>query len=95
MIGKLDVVVLDAVDYRGLAAFYRELTGWEQTHADDEWISLRADDGKVGFQAAPDHRPPQWPGQDRPQQAHVDIRVPELEPALDRALALGGTTVSP
>jgi len=91
MIGKLDVVVLDAADHRGLAGFYRELTGWEQTHADDDWVALRANDGwTVGFQSAPDHRPPQWPGQDRPQQAHLDIRVPELEPALERVLALGG-----
>jgi hypothetical protein len=92
MIGKLDVVVVDAADCRGLAAFYRELAGWEQTYADDEWVTLRADGGwKVAFQRSPDHRPPQWPGQERPQQAHLDIRVPELEPALDRALALGGT----
>lgn len=92
MIGKLDVVVLDAADYRGLAGFYRALTGWEQTHADDDWVALHADDGwKVGFQLAPDHRPPRWPGQERPQQAHLDFRVPELEPALERVLALGGT----
>jgi predicted enzyme related to lactoylglutathione lyase len=92
MIGKLGVVVLDAADHRGLAAFYRELTGWEQTHADDDRAALSANDGwRIGFQRAADHRPPQWPGQDRPQQAHLDIRVPELEPALERALALGGS----
>ncbi|GAA2333764.1 VOC family protein [Dactylosporangium salmoneum] len=92
MIGTLDVVVLDAADYRGLAAFYGALTGWEQTYADEDWVSLKANDGwKVGFQLAPDHTPPQWPGQDRPQQAHLDIRVPALEPALERVLSLGGT----
>ncbi len=92
MIGKLDVVVLDAADFRGLAAFYAELTGWRQTHTDDDWVSLHAADGwKVAFQLSPDHRPPRWPGQERPQQAHLDFRVPQLEPALDRALALGGT----
>jgi predicted enzyme related to lactoylglutathione lyase len=92
MIATLDIVVLDAADYRGLAAFYRELAGWEQTHEDEDWVSLRANDGwKVGFQLAPDHRPPLWPGQERPQQAHLDLRVAELEPALERVLALGGT----
>ncbi|MEV6932323.1 VOC family protein [Dactylosporangium sp. NPDC051485] len=92
MIGTLDVVVLDAADYRGLAAFYRALTGWEQTHADEDWVSLKANDGwKVGFQLAPDHVPPQWPGQRHPQQAHLDLRVPSLEPALERVLSLGGT----
>lgn len=92
MIGKLDVVVIDAADYRGLAAFYGELTGWEQAHVDDDWVALHAGDGwKVGFQLSPDHRPPRWPGQERPQQAHLDFHVPELEPALERVLALGGT----
>lgn len=92
MIGKLDVVVLDAADYRGLAAFYEELTGWARAYEDDDWVSLHAPDGwKVGFQLSPDHRPPQWPGQDRPQQAHLEFRVPELDPALERVLALGGT----
>ncbi|GAA1501313.1 hypothetical protein GCM10009827_010150 [Dactylosporangium maewongense] len=92
MIGTLDVVVLDAADYRGLATFYAELAGWEQTYADDDWVSLRANDGwKVGFQLAPDHRPPLWPGQERPQQAHLDLHVPALEPALERVLSLGGT----
>jgi predicted enzyme related to lactoylglutathione lyase len=101
MIGTLDVVILDAADHRALAAFYRDLTGWTQTHADDEWITLSAGDGwKVGFKPAPDHRPPRWPGPEHPQQAHLDIRVPELHldvlvDDLDTAeaatLALGAT----
>jgi hypothetical protein len=89
MIGTLDAVILDAADGRGLASFYRELTGWEQIH---DSLVLRANDGwKVGFQPVADHRRPRWPGQVHPQQAHLDIRVPELEPALERALALGAT----
>ncbi|MFG2040479.1 VOC family protein [Dactylosporangium sp. NPDC048998] len=92
MIGKLDMVVLDTADMAGLSAFYRELAGWTQVHADDDWIALATPDGwKVAIQLAPDHRPPRWPGQERPQQAHLDLRVPDLEAALEQAAALGGT----
>jgi predicted enzyme related to lactoylglutathione lyase len=92
MIGKLDVVVLDAADYKGLAAFYSALAGWTQVDEDVDWLTLATADGwKVAIQLAPDHRPPQWPGQERPQQAHLDLRVPDLEAALSRAEELGAT----
>ena len=43
---------------------------------------MRTNDGwRVGFQLAPDHLPPHWPDPARPQQAHLDLRVPDLEPA--------------
>ncbi|WP_432993843.1 VOC family protein [Dactylosporangium sp. CA-233914] len=91
MIGKLDMVVLDAADVTGLAAFYRALAGWPELDTDDDgWITLGTPDGwKVGFQPAPDHRAPAWPGQERPQQAHLDLRVPDLEACTEQAVALG------
>ena len=92
MIGKLEMVVLDAPDIARLSAFYRGLAGWAEASADEEWITLDTPDGwQIGLQAAPDHRPPQWPGQARPQQAHLDLRVPDLDAGLGRAIALGGT----
>ncbi|MDG6105567.1 VOC family protein [Dactylosporangium aurantiacum] len=99
MIGNLVAVVLDAAEHRALAAFYRDLTGWPLSPAAPPSrpdaggrAALDAGDGwTVGFQHAPDHRPPRWPGQERPQQAHLDLRVPDLEPALRRAESLGGT----
>ncbi|WP_432824656.1 VOC family protein [Dactylosporangium sp. CA-092794] len=93
MIGTLEMVVLDAADITGLAAFYRALAGWADTEDTDEtWITLSTPDGwRVAFQSAPDHRPPQWPGQERPQQAHLDLQVPDLEAALTHAESLGGT----
>jgi predicted enzyme related to lactoylglutathione lyase len=91
MIGKLEMVVLDAPDIARLSAFYRGLAGWVESDVDDDWITLDTPDGwQIGLQSAPDHQPPQWPGQDRPQQAHLDLRVPDLEAALDRVVALGG-----
>ena len=95
MIGKLEMVVLDAPDIVRLSAFYRGLAGWVESYAGDDWITLDTPDGwQIGLQSVPDHQPPQWPGQARPQQAHLDLRVPDLEAALDRALELGGTLLS-
>jgi catechol-2,3-dioxygenase len=95
VIGKLEMVVLDAPDIARLSAFYRGLAGWVEVSADDGWISLDTPDGwHIALQAAPDHQPPVWPGQDRPQQAHLDLRVPDLEAGLDQALELGGTVLN-
>ena len=75
-----------------LSAFYRGLAGWTEARADDDWITLSTPDGwTISLQLAPDHQPPTWPGQARPQQAHLDLRVPDLEAGLTRALELGGT----
>ena len=80
MIGDLKTIVLDAPDIAGLSAFY---TGWRagpQRYADDEWVTMTTDDGwRIGFQHAPDHVPPRWPDPAHPQQAHLDLRVPDLE----------------
>jgi predicted enzyme related to lactoylglutathione lyase len=95
MIGKLEMVVLDTTEIARLSAFYRELAGWTERDADDEWIALDTPDGwLIGLQAVADHQPPQWPGQARPQQAHLDLRVPDLEAGLARATALGGTLLA-
>jgi len=95
VIGKLDVIVFDAADYKGLAAFYARLAGWSERHADDDWVTLGTPDGwKVAFQLAPDHAPPTWPTQERPQQAHLDLRVPDLEEHTRRAEALGATVLA-
>jgi catechol 2,3-dioxygenase-like lactoylglutathione lyase family enzyme/predicted enzyme related to lactoylglutathione lyase len=92
MIGTLRGVALDARDIAGLAKFYQELTGWAQSYVDDEWISLAAADGwRVAFQLAPDHVPARWPDPAHPQQAHLDLRVPDLSAASARAQELGAT----
>jgi catechol-2,3-dioxygenase len=90
MIGTLRAVVVDAPDIVGLAAFYRDLAGWTQTHAADDWINLRTPDGyRVSFQLAPGLVPPQWPGQEHPQQFHLDLRVPDIDAAAEAAEKLG------
>ena len=92
-IGSLRAVALDGPDIDRLATFYEELAGWRRLPGDeDDWISLETGDGwRIGLQQVADHRPPVWPGQDRPQQAHLDFRVPEIDAAADRAQQLGAT----
>lgn len=94
MIGKLHMVVLDAPDVRGLSGFYAGLAGWEEVYSDDRWITLTTDDGwRIGLQLAPDHVPPQWPNQAHPQQAHLDLRVPDLDAARMKAAQLGANVL--
>jgi catechol-2,3-dioxygenase len=90
--GRLEVVALDAPDINKLASFYAALAGWEITETDSDWITVRTGGGQeIAFQLAPDHVAPQWPGQDQPQQFHLDLLVDGLEAAAERATELGAT----
>jgi catechol-2,3-dioxygenase len=95
MIGKIEAIVLDTADPRGLARFYAELLGLEVLHEDDGWIELGRPGSQqpaLSFQHAPDHQPPQWPDPNHPQQVHLDIRIDgDIEEAEKQALALGAT----
>jgi catechol 2,3-dioxygenase-like lactoylglutathione lyase family enzyme len=95
MIGQLQSVVIDAPNIVALSDFYVGLAGWKQHYVDDEWITLVTEDGwRIGLQIAPDHVPPHWPDQAHPQQAHLDLRVPNVEAATERAVELGATLLS-
>jgi catechol-2,3-dioxygenase len=92
MSGTLKTIVFDAPDIAGLSAFYTSLVGWTQTYAEADWVTLTTDDGwRIGLQHAPDHVPPRWPDQSHPQQAHLDLRVPDIDAAATRAVDLGAT----
>jgi catechol-2,3-dioxygenase len=92
MIGTLRAIVIDAPDIAKLAAFYTDLAGWTQADADADWITLTTDDGwQIAVQHAPDHVAPRWPDPAHPQQAHLDLRVPELDASTARAVDLGAT----
>ncbi len=92
MIGTLRTVVLDAPDERRLAAFYTALGGFTELSAEDDFIALQTGDGwRVATQRSPDHVPPRWPDPAYPQQAHLDLRVPDLDTAGAKAIELGAT----
>ena len=90
MIGTLRAVVLDTPDVTRLAAFYTALGGWTERDADDDWITMVTGDGwRIAAQLSPDHVPPQWPDPAYPQQAHLDLRVPDLDAGSAKAVELG------
>jgi hypothetical protein len=91
-IATFSVVALDCRDPRGLAGFYSALTGApiDHEHEDEHWVQLAATGGvALAFQHAPGHVPPQWPGDELPQQIHLDFDVPDLDEAEPPVLALG------
>lgn len=100
---RLRQVVLDTVDVRGLAEFYRELLGLayrpgdEQTGdaaAADDWLVLKPSAGAgLAFQQVDELAESTWPDDGVPQQLHLDMTVPtkpELDEQHERVLALGG-----
>ncbi|WP_096303573.1 VOC family protein [Jatrophihabitans sp. GAS493] len=94
-IGRLELAALDARDIDTLASFYTTLTGWEIARKESDWITIRTTDGQeLAFQLAPDHQPPQWPGQQQPQQFHLDLQVDGTEAAAARAVELGATRLA-
>jgi catechol 2,3-dioxygenase-like lactoylglutathione lyase family enzyme len=89
-IAKLDSFALDAADPRALAEFYSALTGLPIERDDGEWVQLVSDGGAaLAFQLAPGHRPPVWPSDDQPQQAHLDFEVGDLDDGEQAVLAIG------
>ena len=91
-IARSPVFVIDCPDPAALARFYGELLGWEWSVDDDGgWAKVRSGDRLFDFQRVDDFRPPEWPGQDVPQQMHLDVDVDDLDEAEAATLALGAT----
>ena len=91
-IARFPVVVLDCPDPKALAEFYGALLDWKVERTDDDWWSLRAEYGdSLGFQKVDGFTRPRWPGQDVPQQMHLDVVVDDLDAAEAEVLALGAT----
>ncbi len=91
-IARYPVVALDCPDPKTLAEFYGALLDWKVQSEDDGWYSIRADYGdSLAFQKVDSYRPPQWPGQDHPQQMHIDVTVDDLDQAEAAVLELGAT----
>jgi hypothetical protein len=92
---RLEAIVLDAADIDTLASFYADLTGWPVLRKDSDWIALDTGAGpELAIQLAPDHVAPQWPGQELPQQLHLDLQIDDIAEAADRAVALGATRLA-
>lgn len=89
-VGTLDVLALDCTDAQEMAEFYRSLLGGDiVTHPHGGWVELHTATGDLAFQEVAGHRPPTWPDGETPQQAHLDIRVTDLDVAERAATARG------
>jgi Glyoxalase-like domain len=89
-IATFGVVALDCREPLALAQFYSALTGAPVERDDHDWVQLAAPGGvALAFQRAPGHVPPQWPGDELPQQIHLDFDVPDLDAAEEQVLAIG------
>jgi predicted enzyme related to lactoylglutathione lyase len=90
-IARFPTVVLDCPDPEALAKFYGALLDWK-VEASSDWADIKADYGdSIGFQKVQDYNPPQWPGQQVPQQMHIDVNVDDLDTAEAEVLKLGAT----
>ena len=90
-IARYPSTVLDCPDAAALATFYGALLGWEVTDADG-WFEIRGEHGQcICFQQVEDYRAPAWPGQEAPQQMHLDVVVDDLDLAESQVREIGAT----
>jgi catechol 2,3-dioxygenase-like lactoylglutathione lyase family enzyme len=90
---RLLQVVLDTMDARALAEFYRQLLGLRYRPGDEppaagaadprgqDWLVLRDSAGtnRLAFQQVANLPPATWPEGPIPQQLHLDLTVPTIE----------------
>ena len=87
---ELRGVTLDCADPQMLAGFYGALTGMRELFSTDEFVALTDGSGcDLGFQRVDGYRAPRWPGQNVPQQFHLDFRADDLDAMEELALELG------
>ena len=95
-IARFPSIVLDCPDPVALAKFYGTMLDWKVdiSNADqsDGWVDVKSDYGQcLSFQQVEDYKPPKWPGQEVPQQMHLDVVVDDLDTAEAAVIALGAT----
>jgi catechol 2,3-dioxygenase-like lactoylglutathione lyase family enzyme len=90
-IARFTGFVIDCPDPSALAAFYGAMLGWK-VDTSPGWADIRAEDGQcISFQQVEDYAPPNWPGQQVPQQVHLDVIVDDLDAGEAAVLGLGAT----
>jgi predicted enzyme related to lactoylglutathione lyase len=91
-IARYPSFVIDCPDPEALATFYGAILGWT-VKPEGDWVEIRPEDGSdcIGFQQVADYRAPEWPGQNVPQQMHLDLMVQDLDEGEAAVTALGAT----
>jgi hypothetical protein len=90
-IARFPSLVIDCPEPDVLASFYGAILDWK-VETSPGWAEVRADYGQcISFQQVENFSPPAWPGQERPQQMHVDVMVSDLDAGEAAVLELGAT----
>ena len=90
-IARFPGLIIDCPDAGALADFYGSLLGWK-AEVKPDWAEIRPENGGdcISFQQVDSgYRAPDWPGQEHPQQMHLDLMVEDLDAGEAAALALG------
>jgi predicted enzyme related to lactoylglutathione lyase len=92
-IARSPIFVLDCPDPDALAAFYGAMLDWKvEPGPAPDWVDVRGENGQCfSFQQVDGYTAPSWPGQDVPQQMHIDVVVDDLDAAEAAVLELGAT----
>jgi predicted enzyme related to lactoylglutathione lyase len=91
-IARFPTLVIDCPDAAALARFYSALLDWPVSSSDDDWVEIKADYGQMlCFQQVEQYAAPDWPGQEHPQQMHLDVVVDDLDKGEAAVLELGAT----
>jgi catechol 2,3-dioxygenase-like lactoylglutathione lyase family enzyme len=94
---RLLSVVFECADAEVEGRFWEAVLGWVRLHDTRNWVTVvdPADrTHRLSFQRVDDHQPPTWPARTRPQRAHLDVLVDDLETADRRVTALGARRLS-
>jgi len=95
----LATVVYDCDDPEPMAAFWGGLLSMDERVEDGpDRVVIRGRDPispMLGFQRVDDHRRPTWPGDDYPEQLHLDLSFDDRSAAQGRAEALGAVLLPP
>lgn len=92
-IARNPMTVIDCPDPQELARFYAALLDWKvDPESDEGWATIGDGGGReLSFQGVADYRAPDWPGQEVPQQLHLDVDVDDLDTGEAAVLELGAT----
>jgi predicted enzyme related to lactoylglutathione lyase len=90
-IARSPSIVIDCPDAGALAVFYGALLDWK-VEVSAGWMEVHAEDGQcIAFQQVEGYTRPRWPGQEAPQQMHLDVVVDDLDAAEAAVTELGAT----
>ncbi|MGW4246309.1 VOC family protein [Nocardia sp. NPDC004722] len=88
-IARLGAIALDSDDPIALGRFYSALLELEVVVETPDLVALRARGVMLTVERVENYRPPDWPADSVPKQAHLDLFVEDLDAAEAAALALG------